>query len=545
MGGSFAVDPTLFVWRSAMKKYILIPWLVFLSACQTSEAPVIEEPITPPVTYIQPAVFLNHPDRDTMPLASSFEDVGVCYQIFVISFADANDDGLGDLNGITDNLDYLQSLNVQCIWLTPIHPSPSYHKYDVLDFYDIDPDFGTLQDFDRLIEEAAERGIVVLMDLVLNHTSKRHPWFTERPEFYRFISKGHPEYGTSYWHPHNGLQYYAYFWDQMPELNLDRPEVREATFDIARFWLDRGVGGFRLDAVRHFFDTNEYPIRTNTLQQNIRYLKEFNEVVKTINPEAIVLAEVWSAAEAVARYLPGIDSAFNFDLGEAIVSTVASSSDNASTDVVGTFLKIKAFYDEQTTPYHDSLFLTNHDQDRVMSILGGEAKARLAANILFTLPGVSWIYYGEELGMRGARTESFTDAERRQPMPWQSTYQVRLVDGFPLEFDNQRLAPGNEMFQHYQTLTALKQDPVIRLGEVGRVTKTQRHFLAYTLTHNDTSYLVVHNLSNQVRPLMVDTDVAVVYDIQAGIDPVSNMQMQPYSTVVFRVPTTVITLPFE
>jgi glycosidase len=114
-----------------------------------------------------------------------------------------------------------------------------------------------------------------------------------------------------------------------------------------------------------------------------------------------------------------------------------------------------------------------------------------------------------------------------------------------LEFDNQRLAPGNEMFQHYQTLTALKQDPVIRLGEVGRVTKTQRHFLAYTLTHNDTSYLVVHNLSNQVRPLMVDTDVSVVYDIQAGIDPVSNMQMEPYSTVVFRVPTTVINLPFE
>jgi alpha-amylase len=321
--------------------------------------------------------------------------------------------------------------------------------------------------------------------------------------------------------------------------------VREATFDIARFWLDRGAGGFRLDAVRHFFDTNEYPIRTNTLQQNIRYLKEFNEVVKTINPEAIVLAEVWSAAEAVARYLPGMDSAFNFDLGEAILRTVASSSDNASTDVVGTFLKIKAFYDEQNTPYHDSLFLTNHDQDRVMSILGGEAKARLAANILFTLPGVSWIYYGEELGMRGARTESFTDAERRQPMPWQSAYEVRLVDGFPLEFDNQRLAPGNEMFQHYQTLTALKQDPVIRLGEVGRVTKTQRHFLAYTLTHDDTRYLVVHNLSNQVRPLMVDTDVVVVYDIQAGIDPVSTMQMQPYSTVVFRVPTTVISLPFE
>ena len=528
-----------------MKRMITLAMIVFLSACEFNETPVIVEPVIPPVMHIQPELFLNHPDRATMPLALSFEEIGVCYQIFVISFADSNNDGLGDLNGITENLDYLSDLNVQCIWLTPIHPSPSYHKYDVLDFYDIDPDFGTLQDFDRLIEEASARGMVVLMDLVLNHTSKRHPWFTERPEFYRFISKDHPEYGTAYWHPHKGLQYYAYFWDQMPELNLDNPKVREETFEIARFWLNRGVGGFRLDAVRHFFDTNEYPVRTNTLQQNIRYLKEFNEVVKSINPEAIVLAEVWSAAEAVARYLPGIDSAFNFDLGEAIVSTVASSSDNASTDVVGTFLKIKAFYDEQNTPYHDSLFLTNHDQDRVLSVLGNEAKARLAATILFTLPGVSWIYYGEELGMRGARTASFTDAERRQPMPWQTAYQVRSVDGYPLEFDNQRLAPGNAMFQHYQTLTAIKQDPVIRLGDVGRVTKTQRHFLAYTLTHDETSYLVVHNLSNQVRPLMVNTNVAVVYDIRAGIDDVSNMQMQPYSTVIFNVSTTVIALPFE
>ena len=529
-----------------MKKYLTLFLLVVLSACQTVE-PVVEEPVVEePVKTIQPELFLNHPDRATMPLAQSFEDVGVCYQIFVISFADSNNDGLGDLNGITENLDYLSDLNVQCIWLTPIHPSSSYHKYDVLDFYDIDPDFGTLADFDRLIEAAAAKDIIVLMDLVLNHTSRNHPWFRERPEYYRFISKDHPEYGSQYWHSYNGLQYYAYFWDQMPELNLDNPEVREATFEIARFWLDRGVGGFRLDAVRHFFDTNEYPIRTNTLQQNIRYLKEFNEVVKTINPEAIVVAEVWSAAEAVARYLPGIDSAFNFDLAQAILTTVASSSDNASTDVVGTFLKIKAFYDEQNTPYHDSLFLTNHDQDRVMSLLdNNEAKAKLAASILFTLPGTSWIYYGEELGMRGARTASATDAQRRQPMPWQTASQVNRVDGYSLEFANQQLAPGNEMFQHYQTITALKADPVIRLGEVGRVTKTQRHFLAYTLTYEETSYLVVHNLSNAERELLVDVEVSLLHDLNANIDVHSTMVMQPYSSVIFEVATTVIRLPFE
>lgn len=533
-----------------MKKYISILFLLFLSACQPSETvvvePVTEEPLVEPVVYVQPELFLNHADRATMPLAIDFEDIGVCYQIFVISFADSNGDGFGDLNGITDHLDYLRDLNVQCLWLTPIHPSSSYHKYDVLDFYDVDPIFGTLADFDRLIEEAAKREIIVLMDLILNHTSKQHPWFHERPEYYRFISKDHPEYNSQYWHASNGLQYYAYFWDQMPELNLDRPEVREATFEIARFWLDRGVGGFRLDAVRHFFDTNEYPIRTNTLQQNIRYLKEFNEIVKTINPNAVVVAEVWTAAEAVARYLPGIDSAFNFDLATAILNTVAASSDSSSTDVVGTFMRIQEFYREQNTPYHDSLFLTNHDQDRVMSLLdNNEAKAKLAASILFTLPGTSWIYYGEELGMRGARSASFTDAERRQPMPWQTSAQVNLVDGYPLEFANQQLAPGNEMFKHYQTITALKLDPVIRLGEVGHVTKTQRHFLSYTLTHEATSYLVVHNLSSRTQPLLVDVEVTLLHDINANLSDVSSMMMQPYSSVIFEVASTVIRLPFE
>jgi alpha-amylase len=533
-----------------MKKPTLLALVLFLSACQVEEVPMLdpvgEEPVLEPVATIQPELFLNHADRDSMPLATGFEEIGVCYQIFVISFSDSNNDGYGDLNGITNQLDYLQELNVQCLWLTPIHPSSSYHKYDVLDFYDIDPVFGTLADFDRLIQEAAERDIVVLMDLVLNHTSKNHHWFTERPEYYRFISKGHPEYARQYWHSYGELQYYGYFWDQMPELNLDHPDVREVTFDIARFWLDRGVGGFRLDAVRHFFDTNEYPIRTNTLQQNIRYLKEFNEVVKTLNPQAIVVAEVWSAASAVARYLPGIDSAFNFDMADAIVNTVATSSDNSSTDVVGTYLRIKRAYDEQQTAYHDSLFLRNHDQDRIMSSLNqNEPKAKLAASILFTLPGTSWIYYGEELGMRGARTAGFTDAERRQPMPWQTSAQVRLVDGYPLEAANQTLAPGNAMHQHYQQITALKQDPVIRLGEVGRVTKTQRHFLAYTLSYEDTHYLVVHNLSNNPQRLLVDVDVTILHDINAELTDASPMDMQPYSSVVFKVTSLDITLPFE
>ena len=528
-----------------MKKVMFAMMLLFLSAC-TPAVQVIEEPLDEP-TFVAPELFLNHQDRASMPLALGMEDLGVCYQIFVASFADSNNDGIGDLNGITAKLDYLADLNVQCLWLTPIHPSPSYHKYDVLDFYDIDPQFGTLDDFDRLIEEAGNRDIVVLIDLVLNHTSKRHPWFTERPDFYRIISEDHPEYNMRHWHRMgNGLMYYAYFWDQMPELNLDHPEVREETFNIARFWLDRGVGGFRLDAVRHFFDTSEYPIRTNTLQQNILYLKEFNEVVKTTNPSAVVVAEVWSAAEAVARYTPGIDSAFNFDLADAIIATVSSSSDNSSTNVVGTWLKIQAFYQAQETAFHDSIFLTNHDQDRVMSLFGeNEDKAEMAASILFTLPGTSWIYYGEEIGMRGFRTAAATDAERRQPFPWQDEYQVARVDGFDLEAANRNLQIGNSIHQHYQTLTALKADPVIRLGELQAIQKTQRHFLAYTLSYEDSIYLVVHNVTSRFHDLMLDVDANVVTELRGGLVMDEVWSLAPYSSVIFEVDTTDITLLFE
>jgi glycosidase len=301
-----------------------------------------------------------------------------------------------------------------------------------------------------------------------------------------------------------------------------------------------------LDAVRHFFDTTEYPIRTNTLQQNILYLKEFNEVVKTINPSAIVVAEVWSAAEAVARYLPGIDSAFNFDLADAIMATVSSSSDSSSTDVVGTWRKIHQFYQAQDTAFHDSIFLTNHDQDRVMSLFGNnEEKAQLAASILFTLPGTSWIYYGEELGMRGFRMAASTDAERRQPFPWQDEYQVARVDGFGLEAANRDLQPGNPMHQHYQVLTALKADPVIRLGELQAIQKTQRHFLAYTLSYEDSIYLVVHNLTSRFHDLMIDVEVTVLTELRGGLVMDEVWSLAPYSSVIFEVDSTDITLLFE
>jgi glycosidase len=526
-----------------MKKALILVSLLFLSACQPAlPTQEVVEPTPPEPSWLAPEVFLNHPDTPVQALAQGIEDIGVCYQIFVISFADSNNDGAGDLNGITESLDYFTDLNVQCLWLTPIHPSPSYHKYDVLDYYSIDPMFGTLADFDRLIAEAKARGIVILMDLVVNHSSRFHPWFEERPEFYRIIERGHPDFNTAspYWRRHGDLLYYSYFDVNMAELNLDYPDVREETFKIAEFWLNRGVGGFRLDAVPHFFDPDEYPLRTNTLSQNITYLKAFNAHVKAINPEAIVLAEVWQSAISVSRYLVGVDGAFNFDLSKAILDSIIFGQDTLGIN----YENIQNFYTVGNAPYVDLVFLTNHDQDRIMSVLRGDQdRAKLAASILFTLPGISFIYYGEELGMFGARTAAQTDAERRQGMPWQTDKQVLFVDGYVTEPNNQLLAPGNAMHDYYRLVSSLKQDPIIRLGQWAPIEKQSRDVIAYTLTYEGKTYAIIHNLTPLPFLFTLSTAATEVLSLQEDlIENDNGWRLGPYASVIFQVDTNEVQL---
>jgi alpha-amylase len=553
MGGSITLYITILIWRKTLKKLLILGALFLLSACETQEVtqpvieePVVEEPIVEEPVFIEPVSFLNHEDAGMLPLADGVTDLGVCYQIFVISFADSNQDGYGDLNGITENLDYLSDLNVDCLWLTPIHPSPTYHKYDVLDYYDVDPQFGTLDDAQRLFDEAEARGISVIIDLVVNHTSKSHPWFQSNPEYYRKISVGHPSYSTRYWHREGDLQYFAYFWDQMPELNLDDPVVRELIFEVARYWLDLGVDGFRLDAVRHYFDVHEYPFRTPTLSQNVLFLKEFNAVVKDHNPAAFLVAEAWSEAGAVAKYQPGVDGAFNFDIASRIISTVNNSSDSLVDGLVNDLLRIQELYELERPDIHDHYFLANHDQDRVMSQFGSDlSKAKLAASILFSLPGVSWIYYGEEIGMTGARTAAATDAQRRQPMIWQNEYQITIVDGYELDLANKLLQPRNELFTHYQTVTALKADDVIRLGDLISVEKTQTVVLAFVRSYENTHYVVIHNLSNQENTVQVSEAFEVVYSFGFEHTISEGITMPPRSSIVVEVATPTIRLSGE
>jgi len=356
------------------------------------------------------------------------------YEIFVRSFADAASgplagDGIGDLQGLIDHLDYLNdgrgaagsSLGVDAVWLMPIQPSPSYHGYDVTDYFAVNPDYGDLALFRRFVAEAHRRGIRVIIDLVLNHTSPRHPLFlralaggpgADERKLFRFADVPESVAGPwdqRAWFPAGGQFYYGVFSDEMPDWNFREPAVTAHHRRVAEFWLKEiGVDGFRLDAVRYFVETDEEQQDT---EETRRWLREFTDYCHAVKPGAFVVGEHTGAMREVARCIRGgsLDSAFEFTLARATIEAIRLESPGL---LLQTLRRLDALYGGGS-PW--SSFLSNHDQDRVRTQLGDRpGKARLAAQLLFTLPGVPFVYYGEEIGMRGAKP----DPELRTPMPW-------------------------------------------------------------------------------------------------------------------------------
>ncbi|MBY0432920.1 MAG: alpha-amylase [Cyclobacteriaceae bacterium] len=366
----------------------------------------------------------SEPKKDAWPN-------GVNYEIFVLAFADGNGDGKGDLKGLTARLDYLQDLGVGGVWLMPIMPSPSYHKYDVTDYKGIHPDYGTVEDFKKFVEEAHKRNIQVIIDMIMNHTGSDHPWFQEAikgkgnpyRDYYVWANKDSISEAISkkeisldsdniqQWHPvgddEKGEHYYGYFIGGMPDLNFDNPKVKDEFIDIGKFWLNEmGVDGFRLDAAKHIFPTDR-------ATDNHAFWIWFREEMTKIKPDVYLVGEVWSKAEEVAPYLKGLPALFNFDMGYAITSVVQQGKDTI--DLVKRYKDINDYYRSITPDYVDATFLKNHDQNRILSELDdNEQKARVAASILFTLPGTPYIYYGEEIGMKGKKPDEYI----REPFIW-------------------------------------------------------------------------------------------------------------------------------
>ncbi|MEO0899199.1 MAG: alpha-amylase family glycosyl hydrolase [Bacteroidota bacterium] len=438
----------------------------------------------------------------------------VFYEIFVRSFYDSDGDGIGDFQGIIEKLDYLNDgnsntttdLGVTGLWLMPMMESPSYHGYDVTDYYKTEPDYGSMADFEELLDSCHARGIKVVIDFVMNHSSSQHDWFVQSRNsqnnyrdwyVWRNSNPGFDgPWGQQVWHPHGGNYYYGIFWGGMPDLNYSHPPVKEEMFNISEFWLDKGVDGFRLDAIKYLDEDGN--VLENT-PENFQLLEEFNQVYKTAAPNAFTVGEVWSNTTSVIPYARSnrLDVCFEFQLAERMIAAAANR------DISGLMAEIQSVnyaYENQQF----ASFLTNHDQDRIFNRLGrDEEKMKLAASLYLTLPGVPFLYYGEEVGMVGTGAHE----NIRRPMQWSSAAHagfstVNPWQGVGSNFQSNNVATfdaqPSSMLNHYRRLIALRNKfSPLRRGEFEVVGNDGNQLLSYARVEEEEAVIVVSNFSTQ------------------------------------------------
>ena len=437
-----------------------------------------------------------------------------CYEVFVRSFQDSDGDGIGDLKGLIARLDYLndgnaasrQDLGVQCMWLMPVAESPSYHGYDVADYYRVERDYGTSDDFRRLVREAHRRGIKVLVDLVLNHASSEHPYFkaalrdTASPyrAWFRFSATKPNEkgpWGQDPWHksPVRDEWYYGVFWSGMPDLNYGTPAVREEASKVARFWVDSmGVDGFRLDAIPFLVEEGG---RTSNTAGTHAVLREWAAALRARKPDAYTVGEVWDSTGTMLPYYPDqLTSHFAFEVADGIVNAVRAGS---AAKLLAPVLRL-----QRDVPDHRwSPFLRNHDQARTRTELGGDMrKSRLASGLLLTMPGMPFVYYGEEIGMTGNKP----DERLRTPMQWSRRAHGGFTTGKPweaLQPDSQAVnvaaqnADARSILTLHRRLIHLRAaNPALGSGELVPLTTSSDRVAAYARRDGDRVVIVVANL---------------------------------------------------
>ncbi|MFZ3078087.1 MAG: alpha-glucosidase [Bellilinea sp.] len=476
---------------------------------------------------------------------------GVVYQIYPRSFADSNGDGIGDLEGVIQHLDYLAELGVEAVWYSPFYPSPDVDfGYDVSNYTDIDPKFGSLADFDRLVTESHQRGIRVILDLVLNHTSDQHLWFQEsrkgkdNPYSDWYIWRdAKPDgslpnnweaiFGTPGWEwdAKRGQYYYHMFYPQQPDLNWRNPQVRQACLDVVRFWLDRGVDGFRLDVFSNFFKHSGLPdnppavgLRAFDRQKHIYdsnqpdmipLLRELRELLDSY-PERYAVGETFMPTpQSVAAYTaPGlIHAAFDFEMLHCRWDPECFQKAILATE--------KAMHPDSWPVYT----LNNHDTSRTASRYhcgNNDARLKVAAALTITLRGTPFIYYGEEIGMRNIHVSRRFIQDRigekywpifdgrdknRSPMQWNANSHAGFTTGKPWlpvhpdhgtrNVEAQRKDPQS-LFHFYRQLIQLRKElSALRGGLFQPVTYEPRKLLAYLRQDSEQTVLVVLNFSHR------------------------------------------------
>ena len=483
--------------------------LLSMAACQAPQAET--QPTETEAT--EPAVMVDPVD----------DNYRTFYQIFVGSFSDSNNDGIGDLRGIINRMDYLndgnilsgESLGVQGIWLSPIFSSPSYHKYDASNYYSVDWRFGTEEDLKELIALCKERNVKLILDLVINHTSSQHPWFlqfkearmngnTEDPyyDFYSCVTEAEKQGGVTYqkiagvdcWFECN-------FSGDMPELNYDNPEVRQAVVDLAKYYLDLGVDGFRFDAVKYIYygDT----------ARSVEFWQWYMEQLKAMKPDIYCVGECWSGESEILEYYSAMNC-FNFAMAQA-EGVVANAAKGHS---LSTYINyIPSFQQKVLEKNPEGMimgFLSNHDMDRIAGAFVLENNMRMAANLYLLCPGSPMIYYGEEIGLRGSRGGESTDANRRLAMLWGDDDLIRDPVGSTYDATKQitttvadQLADEGSLYNYYCKLIAIRhKHPAIARGVYTALKCKEKNLGGFRIDHAGEVIGLFHN--NGTEAISID-----------------------------------------
>ncbi len=440
------------------------------------------------------------------------------YQIFVGSFSDSNNDGIGDLRGIINRMDYLndgdidsgESLGVQGIWLSPIFTSPSYHKYDAKDYYQIDWRFGTEEDLKELIALCHERNVKLILDLVINHTSSSHEWFLKFKEaringdvdnpYYDYYSCAKTEEkagGITYQKiPGVDCWYVCNFSGDMPELIFDNPKVREDHLALAKYYLDVGVDGFRFDAVKYIY--------FGDAEKSVDFWKWYMTELRTIAPDIYCVGECWSGETEILKYYDAMNC-FNFAMAQA-EGVVASAARGNSISKYTSY--IESFQKKVSQKNVDSMaisFLSNHDMDRIAGAFILEGYMRMAANLYLLSPGSPVIYYGEELGMKGSRGSESTDANRRLAMLWGDGDLIKNPVGSTYLEKNQikttvseQMEDENSLYRYYCELIAVRHRyPAIARGAYDAVNCGLKNFGGFLIEYEGEMLALFHNTSTE------------------------------------------------
>ncbi|MBR4080613.1 MAG: hypothetical protein IKK21_02355 [Clostridia bacterium] len=478
------------------------------------------------------------------PMADSYN----WYEVFVYSYQDSDGDGIGDLPGLISRLDYIADMGYTGLWLMPIMPSPSYHKYDVTDYKSVDPQYGTVEDFKTLVREAHTRGIRVIIDLPVNHSSSQHPWFLAACEALRAGNMDHPY--IDYYHftteagqktvPVSGTDWHyeeQFSGGGMPDLNLANEAVLAEIRDIMSFWLaDCGADGFRLDAVTSFF--------TGDTEKNVVVLDRLKDMAEEIKPGSYLVAEAWVGLEQIAEYYHSdVDSFFLFPVSQAegyIVRALRSRGKPAST-FADYMQKIEAAIpaDQILAP-----FLCNHDTGRTVPALqarSAPAKAKFAEGVMNMMRGNVFTYYGEEIGMVG----SGDDPNKRLPMYWNDTGMTNCPPGvtkveYAYPSADAQLADPDSLLNYCRAVNHVRlRHPAIARGDNTWIHVDDWTCVMQRTLGEDTLYIAMNFSSSKAQTIELPVDgLAIAEDVETGTEVAAltgaTLTLPPYAIVILQ-----------